>query len=393
MSRIYDSQLKRPRTPPKLATGIVVLVSGMLFDSVAFPGLGVPVSSIIAGLVVVYAYAAPQRVRIDRLGALPIWLVLCALAIPVWFVITSILNGDPDLRRILNISLYAAVILVLSGLRLDSRSIRVGLSFAVVLGIIFGVLLLPQSSYVGRMTGPLGDPNSAGFIIAVYGALALPGIRRQKYKVGFLLLSVLGVLLTQSRTSMLALLTMMLWILLNRFLKVWVSVPFVLGAFVWVTSMADSLTGDAFQNRAGSDQLRDRIFQVEIQQVDVRPWIGQGAGSASIKLEGYSFFFHNSYLALRAEAGWIGLGLVMLLFVVIFFSLLRLPRDRRSLTCEASLIGAAICALNLGEVLLALPVAVALGISAHHWLEVRSDLKLLVKRPAAQLGQTSRIEL
>lgn len=364
---------------------VVVLFAAMFLDAVAVPGLGIPVSSAAAGLVVIYAFMAPQRVMAGDLGRRPSWLVLIVLAIPAWLAVTSVLNGDPDYRRLLNIGVFSAVILVLGGHRLNLRSVSVGLGLAVCFGVVTGILLYPQSSYAGRMTGPLGDPNSAGLLIIVYSALALPGFRRQKVRVGFLLLAVLGVFLTQSRTSMLAVLIMLLWVMLNRFLTVWISIPFVVGALIWVSSIAGSLAEDAFQERAGSDQLRDRIFQVELQQVEKRPWVGQGAGSASVRMDDNDFFFHNSYLALRAEAGWIGLGLVTLLLVAVFISLVSLPRIHRNMFLEASLIGVAVCALNLGEVLLALPAAFAFGLSARHLLRVRTSAKLplLESRPRA----------
>lgn len=360
---------------------ILVLFAAMFLDAVAVPGFGVPVSSAAAGLAVIYAFIAPQRVMAAELAGRPRWLFLTVMAIPIWLAATSVLNGDPDFRRLLNIGVFAAVILVLGGLRLDARTVCVGLGVAVVFGVAAGILLLPRSSYAGRMTGPMGDPNSAGLLIVVLSALALPGFRRRKSKVGLLLVAALGIFSTQSRTSMLAVLIMVLWVLLNRFFSAWFSIPFVAGALIWVSSIADALAGDAFQERAGSDALRDRIFQVELQQVEIRPWVGQGAGTAAVSLDGQHFFFHNSYLALRAEAGWIGLGLVILLFVAVFISLLRIPRDQRNLYFEASLIGVTVCALNLGEVLLALPAAFALGLSAHHVLKAQAAAKRPTRKP------------
>lgn len=272
----------------------------------------------------------------------------------------------------LNIAIYATVILIISGQRLNMRAVGRGLAIAVVAGVAIGAVLLPSSRYVGRMTGPLGDPNSAGYLIVVFTALALPSLQSRKYQLGLVAVAAAGVLLTQSRTSMLAMGIMALWVLLSRFVSSWISVPVVASVLYWIISASESLAPDAFADRAGSDLLRQRIYEVELADVAVNPVIGQGAGTAIVALDGMTFFFHSSYLALRAEAGWIGFIVMIALLLLVFRSLLALPRVRRNYSYEAALIGVAICAVNLGEVLLALPTAFAISLSMRYVIRART---------------------
>lgn len=346
---------------------VVVLFAAMFLDSVNFPGLGVPVSSLAAGAVVAYALVAPRWVSSSLLALkIPLWFVVLVIAIPGWLAIASVIAGNPDVRRLLNVGVYAAVALILAGQRLSSRAIGRGLVIALVAGVVIGAALLPRSGYVGRMTGPLGDPNSAGFLIVVFAALALPNIKGRKYRLGLVAVAVTGVLLTQSRTSMLAMGIMALWVLVSRYVSAWFSVPFVALTLVWIIGISDTLAGDAFADRAGSDYLRERIYEVELAQVAISPLIGNGAGAAQVDLGGRTFFFHSSYLALRAEAGWVGLAIMISVLALVFVRLLALSRKRRNYYYEAALIGVAICAINLGEVFLALPAAFAIGLSMRH---------------------------
>lgn len=345
------------------ATG---LFGAMFLDATKFPGLGVPVSSIVAVLAALYAFTAPQRLPETEVHTLPRWFLLFVLAIPSWLALTSIFNGVFDIRRLANIGVYAAVIVVTAGPRLDLRSVGRGLALAVVAGVAVGAALLPTSSYPGRLTGPLGDPNSAGFLIVVYTALALPSLNRRRYQIFLVAVAVVGVVLTDSRTSMLAMGVMALWVVLSRFFGAWFCVPVVASVLFWIISVSETVASDAFAERAGSDALRERIYAAELADVAVSPIVGQGAGAAKVALDGMMFFFHSSYLAIRAEAGWVGFTIVILLLAAVFLGLLALPRNSRNNFYEASLIGVAVCAVNLGEVLLTLTAALAVGLSMRH---------------------------
>jgi O-antigen ligase len=80
-------------------------------------------------------------------------------------------------------------------------------------------------------------------------------------------------------------------------------------------------------------------------------------------VRGLEFFFHNSYLAVRQEGGWIALLLVLGLMAFAFLRLSRHSRagDLAAAGAQAALIGTAVMAITLGEVLLDTPMAIAVG--------------------------------
>jgi len=116
-----------------------------------------------------------------------------------------------------------------------------------------------------------------------------------------------------------------------------------------------------FADRQGSDNLRELIYPLEQQIVSSNPLTGHGPGTLTIQLEQQSFFFHSSYLLLRAEGGWILFTLMLATMLVVALKLARPASGIRNKVLEAALLVPLICALNLGNVFLDFPVAVALG--------------------------------
>ena len=62
------------------------------------------------------------------------------------------------------------------------------------------------------------------------------------------------------------------------------------------------------------------------------------------------------------------LALLVGVIVLTFLSIARMPGDMRNGWLEASLIALMVCAVNVGEILLELPSAVALGMAMWHRL-------------------------
>lgn len=354
-----------------VAPFVVLMFSAMFLDAVAFPGLTVPANSIAMGFAVLYALLAPRQGPQLQAALAPL-----VVTVPVWLALTSLLNGDVDMRRILNISLFASLILVIASGRLNRVVIGRGLALGLVAGIAWGAITLPRSSYIGRMTGPFGDPNAGGFLIAVCAALAVSALTKRWQRVGLMAICLVGVYLTESRTTMLAVAIMGVWILINRYGSRLLGLTTVGLSMWWVSTIPEeAFASGAFADRAGSDALRARIFALELVDVDRNPLIGNGAGTARINVDGLTFFYHSSYLAIRAEAGWIGFVIMTALLVLAFLALIRLPRGRRNTWYEAALLGVAVCALNLGEVLLTLPTAVAIGLAMQHAAMAKASAK------------------
>jgi hypothetical protein len=125
-----------------------------------------------------------------------------------------------------------------------------------------------------------------------------------------------------------------------------------------------------FSDRSGSDALRERIIAQERVELAGAPWFGHGPGTARVEIRDLEFFFHNSYLATRQEGGWGALLLVLALLVLAFLRVTRQARggDLVAASAQAAIIGTAVMAVTLGEVLLDIPMAVAVALALGHAL-------------------------
>ena len=108
------------------------------------------------------------------------------------------------------------------------------------------------------------------------------------------------------------------------------------------------------------------------------PWYGNGGGTSRVLVDGQQFFFHNSYLGARNEGGWPLLIMVVLLIGLAFAGLFRADSRRHPRTpwLQVSLIATLVCALSLGEVLLDLPTAVAIGLAVAQRTHLATDVHL-----------------
>ena len=146
---------------------------------------------------------------------------------------------------------------------------------------------------------------------------------------------------------------------------------------VWIADVIPRflVTFGPFSDRTGSDKLRDRIIAQEHVELAAMPWYGHGPGSGTVKVRGLDFFFHNSYLATRQEGGWLALGLVLGLMAFAFLRLSHQSRsgDLRAAAAQAAILAAAAMAITLGEVLLDIPVAVAVALAVGHQIQSPDD--------------------
>jgi hypothetical protein len=192
----------------------------------------------------------------------------------------------------------------------------------------------------------------------------LPGRWRNLVLIGLLA----AVVLTYSRTSLLAVLLIVVWSLVGRRLSTGLGMVLLTGMIYGIAHFPESLKSiGPFADRVGSDALRVRIVAQEEIQIMASPWLGNGPGTSKVDVLGQSFFFHNSYIALQNEGGRIAQALLLLAGFAALVGLVRLgDRQLRNVWYEAAIIAAAVCAINLGEVLLELPTALALGMAAFH---------------------------
>ncbi len=190
-------------------------------------------------------------------------------------------------------------------------------------------------------------------------------------------LLVVALVLTYSRSGLLALGMILVWVVAGRFLGVKGGALLVAGMVWLVANIPDSLRLiGRFRDREGSDFLRSRIIELEHERVAGAPWYGNGPGTSYVRVGADDFFFHNSYLATRNEGGWLLLAIVLGLIAYSFVKLSAGSRagDFQSIACQASLIALLTISVTLGEVFLELPTAIVLGFAlrTRHLFEQRS---------------------
>ncbi len=348
------------------------LLDLILFTLIALPtavpvlGLPLPETASIAliGLASLRRPSMPNR--------RPTWFPVLLVALILMLTASSVYNGVTATRRLGHMAIYVLLALTLSSGRVHRlaavRGLGVGLGIGIVSGVLNAVVPIFGSGYGGRLTGLFHDPNVAGYQLTVLGALALTGARHGPRRwVGILALAA-AVWFTLSRTSLIAMALGALWLLLRRLGSGRVAIAATaLAAWGASTIPSNVRLWGPFASREGSDELRGRILDAEQVLLHQHLWVGNGAGTSRVVLgPDQSFFFHSSYLGLRNEAGWVGLAIMLALVGLVLYRLVSLPQRLRHPWHEASLIMLALVAMSLGEVLLEMPAAIALGLGMRH---------------------------
>jgi hypothetical protein len=272
----------------------------------------------------------------------------------------------------LHFVLFVALAVVAAQGRFHTRSMAKGLA----VGLLVSAAAYYQgygTDYEGRLAGLMGDPNAAGYLLATLGALALAGLPGSRMRVPLGLLFGAAVFLTFSRTSLLAVGLIIVWVIIGRKLAPSLG-ALLLATMIWAVTHIPvelQLVGP-FADRSGSDSLRQRIAALEEVQVSDAPWYGNGPGTSYVDLDSGRFFFHSSYLSALNEGGRLALVLIVAVGAFALMALLRLPTGLRNPWYEAGIIAVAVCAVNLGEVLLELPSALALGMAATYVQSMRA---------------------
>jgi hypothetical protein len=347
------------------------VVDFLLFATLPMAELQVadlPVSELSMGIAVGVAI-----LRVPRTKA-PAWLLLPLLALLGLMYLSAQLNDDAAdwTRRMLHFVLFVALAVVAAQGRFHTRSMAKGLA----VGLLVSAAAYYQgygTDYEGRLAGLMGDPNAAGYLLATLGALALAGLPGSRMRVPLGLLFGAAVFLTFSRTSLLAVGLIIVWVIIGRKLAPSLG-ALLLATMIWAVTHIPvelQLVGP-FADRSGSDSLRQRIAALEEVQVSDAPWYGNGPGTSYVDLDSGRFFFHSSYLSALNEGGRLALVLIVAVGAFALMALLRLPTGLRNPWYEAGIIAVAVCAVNLGEVLLELPSALALGMAATYVQSMRA---------------------
>jgi hypothetical protein len=322
---------------------------------------GIPVNELAMAALVGLCVVRPARGG-ARLHGLVVLVLGALLALLIY---SGVSNDVEWTRRLGHVAVLAGLVWAFGTGRVSLRSAALGLAAGLVGVIGLALAGIGGDTYPGRLTGYLGDPNAGAFFIAVLGVLAvLFSDDRWKVRLALAVPLLAGLVLTFSRTGLVAGAFAIFWVLAGRRLGA-AGGAAVSAVLVWlVDNIPDDLVlYGPFSNRSGSDALRERIIAQERVELAAAPWYGNGPGTARVDVRGLEFFFHNSYLAVRQEGGWIALLLVLGLMAFAFLRLSRHSRagDLAAAGAQAALIGTAVMAITLGEVLLDTPMAIAVG--------------------------------
>ena len=344
-----------------------VLFALLPMASLQASGLPVPELAMIG--VVLLAALRPRRVHA------PIWLVLLLPALMGMMVLSAELNHLTPYRRLLHIGLYVALALAAAQGRFHAGAMARGLATGIVVSAAAHFAGVVEGGYEGRLTGLMADPNAAGYMVTTLGCLVMAGLSASRFRVAIGLTLVVIVILTYSRTSLLAVALISVWMLVGRRFSMGLGGLLLAAMTYAVSSIPISLqTFGPFADRSGSDALRDRILASAEVQVSQAPWYGNGPGTSRVEVQGDPFFFHNSYLSLQNEGGRIAEVLLLTAGLCTLVGLLRMRTELRNPWYEAGLIAVAVCAVNLGEVLLELPAALVMGMAAAHLRSSGTDV-------------------
>lgn len=298
---------------------------------------------------------------------LPELVILITGALLALLVYSGVANGVDWTRRVGHVAILLGIVWAGGTGRLSPRSVGAGLAAGLIAVVALAVAGVGGDFYSGRLTGFLADPNAGAYFLAVLGALAVTYVDdRWKVRAAVAVPILAGLVLTYSRTGLLAGAFAALWVLVGRRLGVAGGAVAVAGLVWLVGNIPDDVqTFGPFSNRSGSDALRERIIAQERVEIAGAPWYGHGPGTARVTVQDLEFFFHNSYLATRQEGGWGALVLVLALLAYAFVRLSARSRrgDLVAAGVQAAIIGVAVMAITLGEVLLDTPMAVAVAMA------------------------------
>lgn len=334
---------------PDLAYGMILPMAGLGFA-------GFPAVDLASIPMVVIAFMRRARFR------LPTGTLVLLAALLTSLVVSGELNGaDLAVRRLGHIGIWAALVVAFGQGRINVMSVARGIGLGILVALPLSLPSLVTGGYAGRLTGLFGDPNTAGMVLVVLGPWAV-GITKGRLRVLVGILVAVAIVLTFSRTSLLAFAVLLVWVVVSRRFSVWLAAAVLIPLAALVTPWLESIRlFGPFEARTGSDALRERIAEAAALKLSTTPWYGNGPGTATVQVQNTPFYLHNTYDSLRIEGGWLAFALVAALLLLVFLRAATGPRATRQPWFEASLVAGLVCGLNLGEVLFEVQLAANIG--------------------------------
>ncbi|MFW0108306.1 zinc ABC transporter permease [Rothia sp. P7181] len=354
----------------KESAGSIILIDfifGMFMFAVGTPLFGVPFGVVVTVGLLVHASTRKAHYGDPRLNLFIAIAVLAVAYAAINSVVFGISTVDEAFRRAIRIFIVILLALFIGDKRIDARSLIFGIATGMMFNAAAYYAGIAPDAYTGFLTGWFGDKNVSGLWYAFIGLLFFTYLDDKKKKIlAFALFSVL-LWETGSRTSLAGYMFALLWLTFGK--KIGLFAKFVLATFiVWAV---DYLTENyaqvgVFANRDGSDLLRARIDEATLEKVAQTPWHGQGFGQAYVLIEGNNshWLFHNSFYTLFVEGGWAWIfsTLLITLLATVLWKQQHQKGKERIIIAEAAIVLLAICSWRLGEVILTIPWAIAVGI-------------------------------
>ncbi|MFW0185189.1 zinc ABC transporter permease [Rothia sp. CCM 9418] len=366
----------------KESVGSIVMsdfIYGLFIFALGVTYFGIPIGSAVSVILVAHASTRKSHYDDPRVNLFIAIIVLAVAYTAISSVVVGISTVDETLRRTFRISIVIFLALFIGDKRIDARS----LVFGIATGMLFNAGAyyagIAPDAYTGFLTGWLGDKNVSGLWYAFIGLLFFTYLDDKKKKLlAFILFSVL-LWETGSRTSLAGYMFALLWLTFGK--KIGLFAKSVLAIFiVWAVDYLTENYAHAgvFANRDGSDLLRARIDAATLEKVAQTPWHGQGFGQAYVFLPGGDrrWLFHNSFYTLFVEGGWIWMFAVLLitLLATVFWKQQHQKGKERIIVAEAAIVLLAICSWRLGEVILTIPWAIAVGLGLSYLLKPKDAI-------------------
>lgn len=366
-------QSARPTKSPPFRGGLVdaVLFGLFVYDGFSFPGLpiAIPVSELAAiCLVLTSLLRRPIRSVPTANWLLPVFGLLL-----IFLVVCSIANDVDWFRRAFRIASLVSLLWVISCGRANVKAGLTGIAVALVANAVLFYAGVAPDNYQGVLTGYLGDKNVAGLYYVIFPLLIAATSSSRRLRWLSIAVGLVGAFLTESRTSLGAFAAALVWVLVSPKLprpgRVALGVLLIGGLQYVEANLARTWI---FSDREGSDILRERIELAALEKTESAPWYGLGLGESYVEMDGRRWFYHDSYLGLIVEGGF--LFLVVVAGAYVMCGLRPFTRRHRTIEVvyvEAATIALLVCAWKLGEVFLSIPGFILLGYALKLYMTAR----------------------
>ncbi|MDO4916755.1 MAG: hypothetical protein Q3974_03960 [Rothia sp. (in: high G+C Gram-positive bacteria)] len=351
-------------------TGKIVVIDfivGFLMMFLGVAVLGMPLGTFVVLVYVAFKTFSKPKYDIRQINLFIAITLISLLCVTLTSLASDYSSTDQILRRLIRIVGILMFALYIGDRRIDLRSLLLGLSTAMVINAIAFYAGIAPDTYGGYLTGWIADKNVAGLYHAIVPLLMFVLFSKRWQRLFIVALALPLLWETGSRTSIGGFIIAIGWMLfagkVNLFFKILLG-GLVMWAFEWMQNQFASSA--VFGDRTGTDWFRAQIDAASWEKVQNTPWHGMGLGQAVAQLtETRQVFFHNSYWTLFVEGGWPWtIGILGLTFLTVFvWKQPQQPQFSRKIGAEAAMVLLAICSWRLGEVMLTVCWAFAMGLA------------------------------